>query len=254
MNPRRPLLALGCALLFSAVAIRAAGESPAAPVPEIAEPTKQKIAADFYAKSVAGMVRLDSDEGRALLSPDSPDYRPLLKNWVPQLKSHCGACSSVVVMNSLLPGACYTQDSIFNPSTAHIIEQATVYKIGFTLEELTAMIKATSNLRAERFHAGTGEGEHGYETWLAALKASRGNPADRIICNFAVNWLRERKNTGGHFSPVADYNEKENKVLILEVSGGRPSFWVDAKEMWDSMNQVDKISGRVRGWIVVSRD
>jgi len=178
----------------------------------------------------------------------------LLKNWVPQLKSHCGACSSVVVMNSLLPGAGYTQDSIFNPATAHIIAQETVYKIGFTLEELMNMVRTTSNLRVERLHAGPGEGEFGYEAWVAALKASRGNPNDRIICNFATFWLRDRKNAGGHFSPVADFNEKENKVLILEVSGGRPAFWVDAKEMWDAMNQVDTVSGRVRGWLVVTRE
>jgi len=229
-------------------------EENAAPSPEIAEPSKQNLPADFYAKWVAPLVRLDSEAGRALLSADTPDYQPLLKNWVPQLKSHCGACSSVVVMNSLLPGAGYTQDSILNPATAHIIAQETVYKIGFTLEELMNMVRTTSNLRVERFHAGPGEGEFGYEAWVAALKASRINPNDRIICNFATFWLRDRKNAGGHFSPVADFNEKENKVLILEVSGGRPAFWVDAKEMWDAMNQVDTVSGRVRGWLVVTRE
>jgi hypothetical protein len=216
-----------------------------------AEPAKAHLPADFYATSASGQIRLDSEAGRALLRADSPDYEPLRANWIPQLKSHCGACSAVVVLNSLLPGAGFTQNSIFNPSTAHIIAQDLVYKQGFTLEELTTMIQATSNLRAERFHAG--EGDSGYEAWIAALKAGRANSDDRIICNFASGWLRERKNTGGHFSPVADYNEAENKVLILEVSGGRPSFWVDAREMWDSMNQVDKVSGRVRGWIVVSR-
>jgi hypothetical protein len=220
----------------------------------LAEPTKQHIRADYYDTFAAKPIRLDSDAGRALLRVDSPDYAPLLESWIAQLKSHCGAASSVVVLNSLLPGAGFTQNSIFNPSTAHIISQETVYRIGFTLEELTDMIRATSALRAERFHAGAGEGEHAYEAWLAALRANRDNPRTRIICNFATGWLRDRKNTGGHFSPVADYNEAENKVLILEVSGGRPAFWVDAREMYDAMNQVDKVCDRVRGWIVVARD
>jgi Phytochelatin synthase len=239
----------------SAIASTVVSETGVA-VADLAEPTKSKIAADFYAKWVAGPVRLDSERGRALRTSAAPDYAPLLEKWVPQLRSHCGACSAVIVQNSLLPGASFTQDSIFNAATAAIISQETVYKVGFTLAELTKMIRTSSALRAERYHAGldAAAGEHGYEVWLSALRADRLGARDRLICNFATGWLRERKNTGGHFSIVADYNEAEDKVLILEVSGGRPSFWVDTREMWDAMNQVDKISGRVRGWIVVSRD
>lgn len=115
------------------------------------------------------------------------------------------------------------------------------------------MIRTTSNLRAEPFHAGTAEGDFGYEAWIEALKANRANPNDRIICNFSTGWLRERKNVNGHFSPVADYNEAEDKVLILEVSGGRAPYWVSTREMWAAMNQIDGVCNKVRGWIVVSR-
>lgn len=214
---------------------------------------KEELPADFYASSAAGLIRLDTPEGLALLDAASPDYAPIRGHWVKQLKSHCGAASSVIVLNSLLPGAGFTQDSIFNPATADIIKQETVYRIGFTLDELTRMIRATSGLRAERFHAGEVEGEHGYDAWIAALKANRPDARDRIVCNFSTRWLAERKNGGGHFSPVADYNEAENKVLIFEVSDARPSFWVDARELWAAMNQVDTVSKRARGWIVVSR-
>lgn len=220
---------------------------------DVIEPTKAHLPADFYSGWTTPLIRLDSPEGRALLRSDSPDYAPLLAKWEPQLKSHCGACSSVITMNSLLPGAGFTQNSIFNPSTAHIIAQETVYRIGFTLEELTSMIRVSSGLRTERFHAGEGDGEHGLETFLATLRAGRDNPDNRVICNFAVGWLRERKNKEGHFSIVADYDGQSGQVLILEVSGVRPSFWIDARELWGAMNQVDKVSGRVRGWIVVSR-
>ncbi|MCU0793194.1 MAG: gamma-glutamyltransferase, partial [Opitutaceae bacterium] len=215
----------------------AVAEDSASDATALAEPAKSHLPADFYDSWAAGLVRLDSEPGRALRTPDAPDYEPLRQKWVPQLKSHCGACSAVIVNNSLLPGAGFTQDSIFNASTAHIIAQETVYKIGFTLEELTEMIRTTSGLRATRYHAGedAAAGEHGYAAWLAALKADRQSANDRLICNFATGWLRERKNNGGHFSIVADYNEAKNQVLILEVSGGRPSFWVDTREMWDAM-------------------
>jgi hypothetical protein len=210
------------------------------------EPTPS---ADYYAKWATPMIILDTAAGKALLDTASPDYAPLREKRVDQLKSHCGAASAVAAMNSLLPAAGFTQDSIFNEQTAHIIAQATVYKVGFTLEELTAMVTESSGLKAVRFHTD----EYGYEAWVAALKANRANGRDRIICNFATGWMRKRENTGGHFSPVADYNEATNQVLILEVSGGRPAFWIGARELWDAMNLVDKVSGRVRGWIVVTR-
>lgn len=222
--------------------------------PPLAEPAKANVSQAYYANTASKMIVLDTEEGRALLDPASPDYEPLRSHWEPQLKSHCGACSAVIVANSLVPGAGHTQNSIFNERTAHIITQDVVYKQGFTLEELHKTILAATGLRAERFHAGAAEGEFGYEDFVSALKANRANPQSRIICLFSRGWLRERKNLNGHFCPVADYNEAENKVLLLEVSQGRHSFWVDAKELWEAMNQVDKVCDRVRGWIVVSRE
>lgn len=205
-----------------------------------------------YEGYTVSLIRLETEEGRGLLG-NGEDLAPLQEAWVPQYKSHCGAASAVVVANSLLPGAGFTQDSIFNPRTAHIIAQETVYRIGFTLEELEAMVRTSSGLKAERFHAGEKEGQHGYEAWIEALKANRGDANNRIICNFATGWFRNGTNTGGHHSPVGDYNEAENKVLIVEVSASRPPFWVCAREMWNAMNQVDSVSGLERGWIVVAR-
>jgi len=205
-------------------------------------------------KAPAPMIPLDSPEGQALLDGQgAADYLVLAANWVPQLKSHCGAASAVIVQNSLLPDAGLTQDNLFNEATSAIITQDTVYNIGFTLDELTRTITARSGLSAERFHAGTGADDHGYDAWIEALKAKRDAPDERLIVNYATGWLTKRKNSGGHFSPIAAYNEKENKVLVQEVNINRPAFWTDARELWDAMNQVDKVSGQTRGWIIVRR-
>jgi len=206
------------------------------------------------ARAPAAMIPLDSPEGQDLLDGASAsNYPALAANWVPQLKSHCGAASAVIVQNSLLPGAGLTQDNLFNDGTSAIITQDTVYDIGFTLDELTRTITARSVLSAERYHAGAASDEHGYDAWVQALKAKSAAPDERIIVNYATGWLTKRKNSGGHFSPIAAYNEKENKVLVQEVNITRPAFWTDAREMWDAMNKVDKVSGKVRGWIVVRR-
>ncbi len=203
-------------------------------------------------RAPARMVLFDSEEGRALLAQsDTADFAPLAAHWEPQLKSHCGAASAVIVQNSLIPDAGFTQNNLFNERTAHIISQQTVYQIGFTLEELATMIHTASGLAVDRFHAGNEAGEHGYEAWIEALKANRKNPGQRIIVNYATGWPTRRSNSGGHFSPVADFNERENLVLVHEVNASRPMFWCDARELWDSMNQMDSVSGRVRGWLLV---
>lgn len=219
--------------------------------PVILVPPEQ---ATEIAPAVVPMVALGTEAGRALLDyTTAVDYAPLAANWVGQLKSHCGAASAVVVQNALLDGADYTQDTLFIPETAHIITQEVVYRIGFTLEELTNMIHVRSGLKTTRFHAGEGEDEHGYDAWIAALKKNRESPEDQLIVNYAVNWLYRRENSGGHFSPIADYNEAENMVLVLEINSSRPSYWVDARELWNAMNKVDSVCGLVRGWIVVEK-
>lgn len=225
------------------------GEEPSPTATETPRPARTP---HVLAAAIVPMIDLDTPEGLALVDTTAAvDYAPLRANWVPQLKSHCGAASAVVVQNALQPGAGYTQDGLFTPETAHIITQDVVYRIGFTLEELTTMINARSGLKTARFHAGPGEGEHSYEDWIAALKKNRQSDRDHLIVNYAVNWLYTRENTGGHFSPIADYRESDNRVLVLEINPSRPSFWVDARELYDAMCLVDRISGRVRGWIVV---
>jgi len=203
---------------------------------------------------VVETIELDSPEGWALLDREKAlDFESLHANWVPQLKSHCGAASSVVVNNALRPDDVLTQDCLFIDETAHIITQDVVYRIGFTLEELTEMIKTRTGLEAERFHAGDGEGFHGYDAFRQALLDNRTNPDDHLIINFAGGWLRGEGNRGGHFSPIADYNPEEDMVLVLEINSQRPIFWVDSRSLYDSLATVDRISGTNRGWILVNR-
>ncbi len=215
----------------------------------------QRVASRLEMKHApARMIPFDTPEGRVLLDEESAiDHAPLAANWVAQLKSHCGAASAVVVQNSLIPGGGFTQDNLFDERTADIIQQETVYQIGFTLEELARTIHARSGLAVDRFHAGNGPDEHGYEKWIEALKANRLDAGRRIIVNYATGWPARRSNSGGHFSPIADYHEGENLVLIQEINASRSSFWCDARELWDSMNQVDGVSDRVRGWLEVRK-
>jgi len=200
------------------------------------------------------MVDLETEEGQQLLKESgSKDFAPLHENWVAQLKSHCGAASACVVQNAMQPDAEYTQSGLFTDETAHIITQDVVYRIGFTLEELENMIETRSGLKTTRFHAGKTDEFHSYEEWLEALKANNSSADNNLIINYPIYYMITRENKGGHFSPIAAYHEEKNMVLILEINARRGSYWVDAMDVWEAMNEVDSVSGLNRGWIVVEQ-
>ena len=247
---KTPLIFALAALTFSPFLAPAQEVSATKAPPQLIDVTKFRPFSD----AVVEMFALGSDKGQALLDRKAAvDYAALAPVWVPQYDSHCGAASAVVVANALNPGLRLTQDCLFIPETEHIITQDVVYRIGFTLEELEEMIRTRTGLTAARFHAGTEEGQHDFAAFEAALRKNRESRNDQLILNFAGNWFFDRKNSGGHFSPVGDYHEESGMMLIMEVNPAREKYWVSAQEMWDAMNKVDRISGLVRGWIVVEK-
>jgi Phytochelatin synthase len=209
------------------------------------------ISAHDIAKHTAS---LSSEKGqRLLLSEASVDREPLMECWVAQLKSHCGAASAVIVNNALRPEERLTQDDLFIPETAHIITQDVVYRDGFTLEELAEMIRVRTGLQAEWFRAGIGEGQHGFEDFLAALRASRAAPGEHLIVSFSLNSLAGKGTGRGHFSPVADFSEADDMVFVLEVQGDEERFWVSPRDLYTAIETVDPVCELNRGWIVVRR-
>lgn len=234
---------------FLTAALAIALLAVAAPAQET-QPTTQPSAHDIPKM----MPILASPEGQALI-PDKigSDYEMILNNWVPQLRSHCGAATAVVVQNALQPDQHHTQDGLFTDETAHIITQDVVYRIGFTIAELVEMINVSSGLQTEGFHAGSGEGQHGYEEFLAVLRENRENPENALLINYSTESVRGLGTGAGHWSPVAEYNEEADMVLMCEVNSNRSTFWISSRDLYDAMDTVDKVCDLHRGWIVAIR-
>jgi hypothetical protein len=201
------------------------------------------------------VIPLDSEEGQTLLQGhDALDYLSLKQNWVAQLRMHCCAASAVIVMNSLQPGGSYTQNSLFIPDTAHIITQDDVYRGQFTLEKLADLIHTRSGLTAQYYHAGSGESENDYSAFKEHLKKNAENPNDYMIINYSFTYVRGLGGGGGgHASPVADYNEEKDMVLMLEVDGRSEPFWISATDIYGAMNTIDPVSNKHRGWLIVTK-
>lgn len=222
------------------------------PQKEEVEPVPDFQVEESHHKIVKTRIELFSQEGAALLD-NTLDYNPLMKNWVAQLKMHCGAASAVIVMNSLQTGFGYDQDNLFTVQTSRIITKELVFEQGFTLEELNAMIKLRSGLKCDYFHAGSAENEYPYKKFLIDLKANSNNPDSRIIILYSRASLNGTGTDLGHFSPVAAYNEQDDMVLLLEVADWKKAFWISTQDIYIAMSTIDKVCNLNRGWLVISR-
>jgi hypothetical protein len=72
-----------------------------------------------------------------------------------------------------------------------------------------------------------------------------------------VNYLRKEigEEKGGHISPLAAYNQKTDRFLILDVSRYKyPPVWVKTTDLWRAIATVDPASNKTRGFVLVSRN
>ena len=72
-----------------------------------------------------------------------------------------------------------------------------------------------------------------------------------------VNYLRKAigQETGGHISPLAAYDAKSDRFLILDVARYKyPPVWVKASDLFDAMNTTDASNeNRTRGYVLITK-
>ena len=72
-----------------------------------------------------------------------------------------------------------------------------------------------------------------------------------VIVNFARGVFGQDGN--GHMSPLAAYDSKTDRFLILDVSRYKyPATWATAAQLWTAMNTDDLTSKKKRGFVLVS--
>jgi hypothetical protein len=207
------------------------------------------------------LINLDSSKGSALLQESEAlqSYWPLSIQFVTQKnQAFCGVASIVMVLNALgipapttpefEPYRTFTQENVFTPATESILPQATLLKMGMTLDQIGAFI-ATYPVKAEVHHASDSNLEEFRRLAKDYLNAS----GHHVI----VNYLRKRmgQEKGGHISPLAAYDADTDRFLILDVARYKyPPVWVSAADLFAAMNTTDSDNqNRTRGFVLVSR-
>jgi hypothetical protein len=185
-------------------------------------------------------------------------YFPLADNFLTQkTQSYCGVASIVMVLNALgvpAPGVpeyqpyrTFTQDNVLDERTDAVLPRETLARQGMTLDQLGGIL-ATRPVKAEIHHASDSSVEEFRKLASAYLR----EPGHFVIVNYLRKAMGEE--TGGHISPLAAYDGKADRFLILDVARYKyPPVWVKTADMFAAMNTPDAVNdNKARGFVLVT--
>jgi glutathione gamma-glutamylcysteinyltransferase len=91
-----------------------------------------------------------------------------------------------------------------------------------------------------------------YEQFISDLKLVTSSTNLHMITSFSRGSLSQ---TGdGHFSPIGCYDPESNYVLILDTARFKyPSYFVDAKLLFEAMVPIDAVTTKSRGYMILSK-
>lgn len=190
------------------------------------------------------LISTESPAGAQLLSqnafaPDNADLRRFFESQ--SRAAYCGVASSVIVLNALHHHATLTQATVFPNTSA---ELRTTFG-GMTLAQLGDLLRANGADVTLTY-----AGDSGIDAFRATARQNLQTPGDFILVNYERAALGQAES--GHISPLAAYDEKSDRLLILDVAAYKyPPVWVATADLWNAMNTIDSSSGRTRGYAVV---
>jgi hypothetical protein len=206
------------------------------------------------------LVPLTPGEGveRFLKSTYRGDFWYLFRYYDTQYTdTYCGVASSIMVLNALhierpegerIGGyrLFIQEEHFFTPEVNKIVSSDVVKLIGMTIEELSAAL-TTFGVKSSYYYGNTMD----EQDFRDLLKISLEDPNTFLIANYHRPTIGQEG--GGHFSPIAAYDEASDSVLILDVSRYKyPPIWVKINKFLLSMQVVEKGRGLPRGIISVS--
>ncbi len=204
---------------------------------------------------------LNSEQGEKFFfeSGALQSYFAVADNYVTQkTQAYCGVASIVMVLNALhapapttpeyQPYHTFTQDNLLDEHTDAILPREVLARQGMTLDQLGALLG---------LHLATVEVHHAEDGGLDAFRAGARDYLAAKDHFVIVNYLRKSigQERGGHISPLAAYDAKSDRFLILDVARYKyPPVWVKAADLFAAMNTTDAAnSNKTRGYVLVTK-
>ena len=207
------------------------------------------------------LVDLRSGKGEAyLLESKALDaYFPISAAFETQKnQAYCGVASSVMVLNAIKapaptspefqPYAVFTQDNVLDEATDKILPRELLARQGMTLDQLGGIL-ALHPVAVEVHHAADG----GLDAFRKAASDYLGADGHFVVVNYLRKTLGQER--GGHISPLAAYDAKTDRFLILDVARYKyPPVWVTASDLFDAMDTTDASNAdQTRGYVLVAK-
>ncbi|MBM5782882.1 MAG: hypothetical protein FJ368_05630, partial [Pelagibacterales bacterium] len=124
-----------------------------------------------------------------------------------------------------------------------------IYDAGLTLSEFAQILSRIYALKVTINYADEND-EETLNEFRNHLKKYLSDNKTFIAVNIDGKVLE--KNTRGHISPIAAYDEKSDSVLVLDVALHKNLwYWVSTKKLYDAMNTKDGES--FRGYVFVRK-
>jgi hypothetical protein len=216
-------------------------------------------AAHAYLPLPPALTALDSPAGEAMFleSGARAAYWPLSAHYETQAnQAFCGVASLVMVLNSsgiaapqpegYTPYSFFTQDDLFPADGTAFLNGDWIAHHGLTLDQLGGLA-AHFGLAVKITHA-TPDGLAAFRTQAAAALAQ---PGHYVIVNFKRETLGEEGY--GHISPLAAYDAKTDRFLILDVARYKyPPAWVSTRDLYTALDTTDPSANQTRGYAIIS--
>lgn len=280
MKNKSLYLRLLCAAALSSAAFNvfAAGSSAE---PSIYNYGYAKYTISPYSGSLA-VTPFNSESGAARLS--SSNYKQAFYQLAPHYSAQatittCGIASAVMILNTVYANSqqtpplsksgswyipednaidgnfTWTEENFFNAKVAGLLDKAIIegkikqngkYNVGVGLDQLAKALNL-QGLKAIDFHAISAESKD-ITQFRELVKQITAEPTQYMLVNYNLNV--ELKLDGGHFAPVAAYDQVSDSVLLLDPwNAVGPWTWIKLVDLYKSMNTQD---GKVyRGYILV---
>jgi hypothetical protein len=218
--------------------------------------------AENAAKPEAPIYFLTPDSDAWLASAEKQDFLPLMSRFVSEYQAtYCGIASSVMALNTLgitpptapqwYPYDYWDQENIFSREVLEKVKPISgVDAGGITLAQLETLLDL-SGAKAEKTFASDTD----VDAFRKAARVALADPNAILIVNFGrAEFGQAGLDGGGHISPVAAYNEKADRFLILDVARYKylPS-WATASQLYAAINTPDSSSGKTRGYVIVRK-
>jgi Phytochelatin synthase len=145
------------------------------------------------------------------------------------------------------PYRMFTQDNFFTPDVKKVLPPELVRKQGVTLKQITEALK-TFHVKVKTYYAN----DLTLEKFRSLAADTTSQNRGYIIVNFLRTGLGEEG--GGHFSPLAAYDKKTDRFLMLDVARYRyPPVWVTTADLWKGINTRDAGANASRGFVILSQ-